>query len=45
MGKSTLAIVAALALIPPERLLPVVLALAAGGVIGVVSGQKVRTGS
>ena len=38
----TLAIVAALALIPPERLLPVVLALAAGGVIGVVSGQKVR---
>lgn len=38
----TLAIVAALTLISPERLLPVVLALAAGGVIGVVSGQKVR---
>ena len=37
----TLAIVAALALIPPERLLPVVLALAAGGVIGVVVGLGV----
>ncbi len=37
-----LAIVTALALIPSERLLPIISALTTGAIIGIVSGQKVR---
>ncbi len=38
----TIAVITALALIPSTRMLPIVLAIAAGGVIGILSGQKVR---
>ena len=38
----TLAVVTALALVPPQRLLLIVPALAIGGIIGVISGQKVK---
>ena len=38
----SLAIATALFAVPAERLLPIIFALALGGIIGVISGQKVK---